>query len=55
VVFTNCQAAKYLKGNYYQYDRRYRRFEKVIFTTTNELDNNSEDVTVFEVDKRELD
>ena len=55
VVFTNCQSAKYLKNTYYQYDRNHRRFDKVIFTTSNELDNNSEDVTVFEVDKRELD
>lgn len=55
MVFTNCQSAKYLKNTYYQYDRNHRRFDKVIFTTSNELDNNSEDVTVFEVDKRELD
>lgn len=55
VVFTNCQSAKYLKNTYYQYDRNHRRFDKVIFTTSNELDNNSENVTVFEVDKRELD
>lgn len=55
VVFTNCQSAKYLKNTYYQYDRNHRRFDKVIFTTSNELDNNSEDVIVFEVDKRELD
>ena len=55
VVFTNCQSAKYLKDLYYQYDRNYRRFDKVIFTSSNESDDTSVDVTVFEVDKRELD
>ena len=56
VVFTNCQSAEYLKDNWYQYDEDYRRFEKVIFTSTDVTDPaNGTDITVFEPDSRETD
>lgn len=55
IVFTNCQAAEYIKEHWYQYVESARRFEKVIFTCSDITDLTSTDITVFEPDSRETD
>lgn len=55
IVFTNCQAAEYIKNYWYQYVESARRFEKVIFTCSDITDLTSTDITVFEPDSRETD
>ena len=55
IVFTNCQAAEYIKDYWYQYVDSARRFEKVIFTCSDITDLTSTDIVVFEPDRREID